>query len=186
METNVKSNGQAKVANTVKVDKKAPQFVAGNPVNKVSQNAETEKETKTQSPTVETPKADQNKEQPQQAELTKKEVKARLAEKLAEQRAILERTIKLGDELARKIRHRDNLQKIVTTLDAFEVKQKEEMDETDGNLYQGCILTIQDDNGATFSTKNPVIIKHVADEVNTLCQEKLEEVENGIIALIPV
>ncbi|MEJ2881513.1 hypothetical protein [Pedobacter sp. GR22-6] len=160
MDSKVKDNGQAKVANTVQADK-TPKFVAGNPVN---------------------PEA---KAQEQKSEPSKLQIKTQIAQTISNQKAILERTIKLGDDLARKIRHRDNLQTIITTLTEFEVELKDDVDETDGNHFQGCVLTIKDDKGGSFTTKNPVIIKHVAEEVNTLCQAKLEEVETGIISLIP-
>lgn len=104
---------------------------------------------------------------------------------MAEQKVILERHIKLGDELARKIRHRDNLTGIITTLEKFELNLKSELDETESNYYQGCVLTIKDDNGETFTTKNPTIIKGVAEQVESLCSDKLKEVESDIVNLIP-
>lgn len=183
METKAKTGAEVKGPSAV-ADKKATQFVAGNPVNAVSQKVETDKEPKTD------PAKDGfvnvNKEvENAKSEPTKVEIKKSIAEKIAEQRAILERHIKLGDELARKIRHRDNLKNIITTLDEFELVLKDNADETDGNYYQGCLLTIKDDNGKTFTTKNPTIIKGVAEQVNSLCTEKLEEVEIDIVNLIP-
>ena len=183
METKAKTGAEVKGTSAV-ADKKATQFVAGNPVNAVSQKAEADREPKTD------PAKDGfvnvNKEvENAKSEPTKVELKKSIAEKLAEQRAILERHIKLGDELARKIRHRDNLKNIITTLDEFELVLKDNADETDGNYYQGCLLTIKDDNGKTFTTKNPTIIKGVAEQVNSLCTEKLEEVEIDIVNLIP-
>lgn len=145
----------------------SPAFVNGNPVNSLSVKPEekaTEQEVK---------------------EPSKVEIKASIAEKIAEQRAILERHIKLGDDLSRKTRHRDNLKNIITTLEEFELQLKDNVDETDGNYYQGCLLTIKDDNGKTFTTKNPTIIRGVAEQVNSLCTEKLEEVEMDIVNLIP-
>lgn len=149
-----------------------PQFVAGNPVNVVSENKAYENTLPT-GPVTEKP------------EPSKLEIKAAIIDRIAEQRAILERHIKLGDDLARKTRHRDNLKNIITTLDEFELVLKDNADETDGNYYQGCLLTIKDDNGKTFTTKNPTIIKGVAEQVNSLCTEKLEEVEMDIVNLIP-
>ncbi|WEK17855.1 MAG: hypothetical protein P0Y49_13710 [Candidatus Pedobacter colombiensis] len=118
-------------------------------------------------------------------EPTKMEIKMGIAERIAEQKTILDRHIKLGDELARKIKHRENLKTIISTLEEFELSLKDDVDETGGNYYQGCLLTIKDDNGKTFTTKNPAIIKGVAEQVNSLCTEKLEEVETGIVNLIP-
>lgn len=183
METKVKTGAEVKGTNAV-ADKKAPQFVAGNPVNAVSQKLETDKEPKVESAKAEFVNVNQEGEKAK-TEPTKVEIKKSIAEKIAEQRAILERHIKLGDDLARKIRHRDNLKNIITTLDEFELVLKDNADETDGNYYQGCMLTIKDDNGKTFTTKNPTIIKGVAEQVNSLCTEKLEEVEIDIVNLIP-
>lgn len=172
MDTKENENGQAKIANTVKPDR-TPKFVAGNPVNAVSK-------AKDENPEITFLDVVQTSAGP-----TKKEIKANFAEKIAEQKAILERHIKLGDDLARKTRHRDNLKNIITTLDEFELQLKDNVDETDGNYYQGCLLTIKDDNGKTFTTKNPTIIKGVAEQVSSLCTEKLEEVEMDIVNLIP-
>lgn len=177
METKAKDNGQAKVAKTV-TDPKAPQFVAGNPVNKVSEKEEPKVEDKTQVQAL--PQAGEAVKEP-----SKIEIKASFAEKMAAQKEILERHIKLGDELARKIRHRDNLTAIITTLDKFELNLKNESEETESNYYQGCVLTIKDDNGETFTTKNPIIIKGVAEQVGSLCSDKLKEVETDIVNLIP-
>jgi hypothetical protein len=190
METKVKAGVQTKVAGTAQTDKKAPQFVAGNPVNKVSEK----EESKDQAQTGKAGFVDVNKlaEQvipavapEQKSEPSKMEIKATIAERMAEQKAILERHIRLGDELARKIRHRDNLTAIITTLDKFELNLKNESEETESNYYQGCVLTIKDDNGETFTTKNPTIIKGVAEQVGSLCSDKLKEVETDIVNLIP-
>lgn len=166
METKVKENGQAKTADAVNA-KKAPQFVAGNPVNAESKKAEDTKETKSQ------------------AEPSKIEIKNSIAEKIAEQRAILERHIKLGDNLARMIKYRDNLTGLISTLDHFEIVLKNGMEELENNQYQGCSLTITDDKGNSFTVRNSAIIKVVAEQVNTLFTDKLKEVETDIVNLIP-
>lgn len=176
METKTKQNGQAKVAKTV-ADKKAPQFVAGNPVNSESAN-EQKAEDKPQAQVI--PQTGEAVKEP-----TKLEIKAGFAEKMAAQKEILERHIRLGDELARKIKHRDNLTTIIKSLDKFELNLKNESEETESNYYQGCVLTIKDDNGETFITKNPTIIKGVAEQVGSLCTDKLKEVETDIVNLIP-
>ncbi|WP_130857946.1 hypothetical protein [Olivibacter jilunii] len=119
------------------------------------------------------------------SEPTKKELKASIAAKIAEQKAILERHIELGDKLNRKIRHRDNLTAIITTLKEFEVSLKDNEEETENNHFQGCLLTIQDDKGKTFTTKNPTLIKEVAEDVKTFCTDKLRDVDLDIINLIP-
>jgi len=93
----------------------------------------------------------------------------------------LENTLKLVEELHRRKIQRDKLLETITTLEAFEVQQQEDAEETDANHYQGCTLTIEDDERRKFVTKNPVIIKAVAQYVNSLCVDKLAEIEANII-----
>ena len=92
----------------------------------------------------------------------------------------LEGTLKLVEELHRRKIQRDKLLETINTLEAFEVAQQEESEETDSNHFQGCILTIEDDQRRKFSTKNPVIIQAVAQYVNSLCVNRLAEIEAGI------
>ncbi|PWS28697.1 hypothetical protein DHW03_02290 [Pedobacter yonginense] len=54
-------------------------------------------------------------------------------------------------------------------LDGFEVKQLDDAEETNLNHFQRCELKITDDNGNTFSTKNPFIINEVAMSIKALC-----------------
>jgi len=108
----------------------------------------------------------------------KAEVKpAAVAEKPARN---LDSTIKLALDLHRRINQRGKLLETIGTLEAFEVAQQDDAEETDVNFFQGCTLTIEDDNGREFSTKNPFIIKAVAADVNRLCVEKLAEIESEI------
>ncbi|MBB6239941.1 hypothetical protein HDC90_004603 [Pedobacter sp. AK013] len=92
----------------------------------------------------------------------------------------LDSTIKLALDLTRRINQRGKLLETIGTLEAFEVAQQDDAEETDVNFYQGCTLTIEDDNGREFSTKNPFIIKAVAADVNRLCVDKLAEIESEI------
>lgn len=81
----------------------------------------------------------------------------------------------------RKKIQRDKLLETIEHLDEFEIDLKEDADETGCNVYQGCVLTIEDDKHRKFITKNPVIIWTVAQQVNSLCVDKLAEIEAGII-----
>ncbi len=92
----------------------------------------------------------------------------------------LEGTLKLVEELHRRKIQRDKLLDTSNTLEAFEVAQIEDGDETDGNHFQGCTLMIEDDSRRKFITKNPVIIWSVSQYVNSLCVDKLSEIEAGI------
>lgn len=119
-------------------------------------------------PTVEQPKI----------EPTKIEIKEQLKE---EKPALnLEKTIKLALDLNRRINQRGKLLETINTLEAFEVAQKDNADETDTNFFQGCTLTLEDDMGKEFTTKNPFIIREVASKVNALCIDKLAEIEGEI------
>lgn len=97
----------------------------------------------------------------------------------------LEATIKLALDLNRRINQRGKLLETIGTLEEFDIAQKDDAEGTDGNNhYQGCELTIEDDKGREFTTKNPFIINAVAKMVNTLCVDKLAEIEGEIF--IPV
>ncbi|WP_256004954.1 hypothetical protein [Pedobacter deserti] len=173
METKVKDNGQAKTNANTEKNHKTPQFVAGNPVNAESQKkAEAVK-------AQEQPKTETEKTEPQpQAEPSKKEIKTQLEQ---EKPALnLEQTLKKIKDLSRLSNQREKLITTIDELDAFEVKQLDDAEETNLNHFQRCELTITDDNGNTFSTKNPFIIDRVAKDIAALCQGKLAEVEAQI------
>jgi hypothetical protein len=180
METNVKNNnGQAKGVNTVTADKK-PQFVAGNPVNVVSKAA----------PTKDEPQKDAEKPQEQATQLPeqpkteapKAQIKAEPAKEEPKKIVLnLEGTLKFIEEMHRKAKQRTKLQDTIKNLDDFEVELRDEADTTDTNYYNGCTLTIEDDNRRKFETKNPTIIWTVAQLVNNMCVEKLAEIEAGIV-----
>ena len=169
METKVKENNAVKngaevksSVNPVTLEKENPQFVAKNPVNKESEKTEQKPE-----PAKETPKAEQKP-----AEHFKPEVQKSVLN--------LEGTLKLVEELHRRKIQRDKLLETINNLEGFEFNLKEEMEETGGNVFQGCTLTITDDNRQSFTTKNPTIIWTVAQMVNRLCVDKLAEIEAGI------
>ncbi|WEK20450.1 MAG: hypothetical protein P0Y49_04770 [Candidatus Pedobacter colombiensis] len=92
----------------------------------------------------------------------------------------LECTLKLVEELHRRKIQRDKLIGTIDTLEEFEVAQKNEAEETDSNHFQGCELTIEDDQRREFVTKNPVIIKRVAEYIHALCVDRLAEIEGEI------
>lgn len=170
METNVKANGQAKV-NTVKADK-TPKFVAGNPVNAVAKAQEEKAEEKLNDMEV------KQEVQTPIAEPTKKEIKASFIE---EKPALnLEQTLKKIKDLSRLSNQREKLIGTIDNLEAFEVAQLDDAEETNLNHFQRCELKITDDNGNTFSTKNPFIIDQVSNNIKALCIDKLAEVEGQI------
>lgn len=165
----VKNNYEVKSANPVTVENKNPQFVAGNPVNKDSAKPQTE-----------VPKTDQPMEAPK-AEQAKPESIAEVKPEPAKSVRNLTETIKVLEELHRLTVQRNKLLATIDNLETFEVELKEDFDETEGNYYQGCQLTIEDDNRRKFTTKNPVIIWTVAQQINSLCVDKLAEVEARIV-----
>lgn len=119
----------------------------------------------------EAPKVEESKAEPV------KEVKVEAPQKLV---LNLEGTLKLVEELHRRKIQRDRLLDTIDTLEAFEVAQIDDADETEANHFQGCVLTIEDDNRRKFTTKNPVIIQAVATFVNNMCVNRLAEIEAGI------
>ncbi len=92
----------------------------------------------------------------------------------------LDETLQLVAELHRKKVQRDRLLDTIANLDKFEVELRDDADETDSNYYQGCKITIEDDNRNQFLTKNPVIIKSVALFVKNMCLDRLAEIEADI------
>jgi hypothetical protein len=96
----------------------------------------------------------------------------------------LESTLKLVEELHRRMVQRGRLVHTIDNLDKFEIEQKEDAEDSLSNYYQGCELEITDDKRNKFSTKNPVIIKAVALYVRQLCTNRLAEIEAEIT--IPV
>ncbi|RKR84273.1 hypothetical protein BDD43_4505 [Mucilaginibacter gracilis] len=131
--------------------------------------------------TTAAPKADEVKpagEEKQQAEPSKKEIKEQLNLKPAFN---LDTTVKLVGELSKKITQRDKLRATIDNLDSFTIASNEDGDVTGSNKFYRCELVLHDDNGNEFVTKNAYIIEHVTQYVNTLCVEKLAEIEAEIV-----
>jgi len=165
---------------TTQKDNKAA-FVNANPVNKDSkpqpEPAKTD-EVKADAPKAEEVKADATKAEIQPAEA------AQAAEVKDEPKKVvlnLEGTLKFIEEMHRKAKQRTKLQDTIKNLDDFEIELRDEADTTDTNYYNGCTLTIEDDNRRKFETKNPTIIWTVAQLVNNMCVDKLAEIEAGIV-----
>ena len=117
------------------------------------------------------------------AEQPKAEEPKKVAEEVKPAKPVLnlEGTLKLVEELHRRKVQRDKLMDTIQSLEAFEVNQKDEAEESGITNYSRCELTIADDKGKSFTTKNPVIIFHVTQYVNALCIDKLAQIEAGII-----
>ena len=112
------------------------------------------------------------------AEATKMEIKNDLQESKPVRN--LDSTVKLVLDLNRRISQRGKLLETIERLEGFEVKQHEDADETETNRFSRCLLTIEDDKGNDFTTKNTFIISAVAAQVLKLCAEKLAEIEGEI------
>lgn len=154
--------------NQVDPDKEKPKAEASK-TDGVKTQAQPKEEKKTVDLVAEAPKT----------EPTKLEIKEALKEEKPAMN--LEATIKLALDLNRRINQRGKLLETIGTLEEFEIAQKDDAEGTDGNNhYQGCELTIEDDKGREFTTKNPFIINAVAKMVNTLCVDKLAEIEGEI------
>ena len=117
-----------------------------------------------------------------QAKTTKND-ESKTAYTVTEEKPILnlEGTLKLVEELHRRMVQRGRLVHTIENLDKFEIEQKQEAEDVTSNYYQGCEIEITDDKRNKFSTKNPVIIKAVALFVRDLCINKLAEIEAEII-----
>lgn len=93
----------------------------------------------------------------------------------------LESTLKVVGSLHRRMVQRDNLIIATKNLETFELKQKQDEEIESGSYYNGCILTLEDDDRRKFSTKNPVIIRAAVDFLKGLFETKLMEVEAEIV-----
>jgi hypothetical protein len=114
-----------------------------------------------------------------QAEPNKKELKESFAVQQAQR---LENTVKLVEQLGKKIAQKNKLQNTIGNLDSFTVTQNDEKDDmASDSRFARCELVISDDDGNEFVTKNPFIIAYVAQEVKQLCIDKLAEVEASIV-----
>lgn len=138
-------------------------------------NGKADEPKKSESPATAT---EQPKPQPK-AEASKAEIKQAFAEHKPAMN--LEQALKWVETMHRRKIHRDKLVETISMLDAFEVAQMDDAEETGTNHFQGCELTIEDDSRKQFSTKNPFIIKAVAEYVKTLCVDKLAEIEGEIV-----
>jgi hypothetical protein len=113
------------------------------------------------------------------AEPTKKELKAELQETKTRG---LEDTVKLVEQLGKKIAQKNKLFNTVSNLDTFVVSQNDDKDDASADSkFLRCELVISDDDNNEFVTKNPYIISRVVDMVKQLCIEKLAEVEATIV-----
>jgi hypothetical protein len=122
-----------------------------------------------------------------QAEAPKIEIKKEEAKPAVAEKPVLnlESTLKLVEELHKRKVHRDNLLGTIKNLDEFKVMvQDDEEEDLDSAQFQGCKLTIEDDNRNSFSTKNPFIIKAVAEYVNNLCVKKLADIEANLVITV--
>ncbi|MFN0293452.1 hypothetical protein [Pedobacter helvus] len=180
-----KNNG---AVNSTSTDKSAirPAVPLKENANQVDPDKEKKAEAETAKPvtgkTEEQPKQEDKAvalaSQEQKTEPTKMEIKEQLKEEKPAMN--LEATIKLALDLNRRINQRGKLLETIGTLETFEVAQKDDAEETDSTHFQRCELTIEDDKGREFTTKNPFIINAVAKMVNTLCVDKLAEIEGEI------
>lgn len=114
-----------------------------------------------------------------QADPSKKELKEHLN---TQQVRGLDDTVKLVENLSKKIAQKNKLSNTIGNLDSFVVAQHDDKDDMASDSKFGrCELVLSDDEGNEFVTKNPFIIAYVAHEVKQLCLDKLAEVEASIV-----
>lgn len=186
METTTKTGGQAKVVNTVQADK-TPKFVAGNPVNKVSEQSEPKKEPASKTGTgnfVDVNKLAQNgasaKAEQTKAEPAKEEVKPQ--HPVSKPALNLEETLKLVAELAKKTALRDKYTGYFDDLSAFVIAQNDEDDMAkDAANFKSCELIIRDGQGHDFRTTSATVIAGTVSFMSGRFAERLAEVEAEIV-----
>jgi hypothetical protein len=177
METKEKKNGVAVISTQ---GNKGNAFVNNNPVNKVStpikdgkeEGKDEEKKDDPKQGAEQQPKA----EEPKAAEIKPEAAKAEPFKPVMN----LEGTLKFIEEMHERKVKRDKYLATLKNLDEFEIDLKKDNDDID-NYYTGCILTIQDDAGRKFTTKNPVIVWTIAQHITSICEGKLTEVEAGLV-----
>ena len=89
-------------------------------------------------------------------------------------------TMRIIDELHTKTRHRNKLEVYGDILAKFKIDHEEE-DLVNRNFYNGCLLTIKDDNRDSFELKNPALIREVVEYLMKRFDEKRQEIEAEII-----
>lgn len=186
METKVSNNGTAKTAANNN---------SGNglnnknlPVSTAFNDPAKKEEPKKEEPKAEAgkiPAAEPAKTEPAKTEAAapaqepgKKELKEQFA---AQQARKLEETEALVEALGKKIAQKKKLHTTISNLDEFTLAQNEDDDMASDSRFARCELSITDDDGRDFSTKNPFIIAYVAHEVKQLCIDKLAQVEASIV-----
>ncbi|WP_231464829.1 hypothetical protein [Pedobacter sp. Leaf132] len=161
-----KANLNADNKATTKEESKKEETAGGSKTENAKQNLEAPKSL---GAVVQLPQAKDEKTEP------------KIADRKPEKPALnLEGTLKLVEELHRRMVQRGRLVHTIDNLDKFEIEQKQEAEDTTSNYYQGCELELTDDKRNKFSTKNPVIIKAVALFVRDLCTNRLAEIEAEI------
>jgi type I restriction-modification system DNA methylase subunit len=92
----------------------------------------------------------------------------------------LAETMRIIDDLHTKTRHRNKLEVYSDILAKFKIEHEEE-DLVNRNYYNGCLLSIKDDNRDSFELKNPALIREVVEYLMKRFNEKRQEIEAEII-----
>lgn len=92
----------------------------------------------------------------------------------------LAETMRIIDDLHTKTRHRNKLEVYYDVLAKFKIEHEEE-DLVNRNYYNGCLLSIKDDNRDSFELKNPALIREVVEYLMKRFDEKRQEIEAEII-----
>jgi hypothetical protein len=113
-----------------------------------------------------------------QAEPTKQELKEAFAVQALRS---LDQTVSLVLALGNKIKQRDKYKFNIDTLNEFKINQVEEDEDTGNTSYQRCELTITDDEGNEYTTKNPLVIGATVEFMSNRFIERLAEIEAEIV-----
>ncbi|CCH01648.1 hypothetical protein FAES_3641 [Fibrella aestuarina BUZ 2] len=109
-------------------------------------------------------------------------------EPAAEQPAPVNPKVVRIQQLEKHFEHYEQLRKLNTNLNqlkATKAQIQEFIFDSDGaeanRYYQG--ITIKDDRGKEFNTKNPVLSRLLVNELDTILTAKIKEVENALLEI---
>ncbi|WP_119079493.1 hypothetical protein [Chitinophaga alhagiae] len=88
----------------------------------------------------------------------------------------LQKTLRVVDELARKVKQRDVMVETIDTLETFQIDQEQKEGE-----YNGCSFTVRDDKGMSWTIKNVNFIVSMLEYGIQWCYARKEAIEKTII-----
>lgn len=87
----------------------------------------------------------------------------------------LQSTLRIVDDLSRKVKLRGAIIDTLDAVEAFSFKQ-----ESNEGGYNGCCVQFMDDNRNKWEIRDLEILIHLVDEAKAKCRGKLEDIEKSI------